>query len=108
MVVYVEVPGNQAGEGNVREGFGRGNRLAGPREGTRVDIGEPKFGGAGAEASRRGINIEVKDLHRKKRTYREDGVKGQKTQGNIKHDRRFGGGGTKGLVSRETRQKPVS
>ena len=62
MVVYVKVPGNQVGESNVREGLGWVNRLGGPREGARVDVSEPEFGGAGAKAAGWGINIKVEDL----------------------------------------------
>ena len=64
MVVYVKVPGNQAGEVNVRESVGGVNRFGGPREGAGVDICESKLGGASAEASGGGINIKVKNLCR--------------------------------------------
>ena len=56
MVVYVKVPGSQAGDVNVGEGIGGVDRFGGPREGARVNIGDPKFGGASAEAAGRGIN----------------------------------------------------
>ena len=62
VVVYVKVPGNQAGEVNIREGGGGVNRLGGPREGAGVDICESKLGGAGVEAAGGGINIKVKNL----------------------------------------------
>ena len=65
MVVYVKVPGSQAGEINVREGVGGVDRFGGPGEGARVNIGKPKLGGASAEAAGRGINIKVKKIRRR-------------------------------------------
>ena len=40
--------------------------------------------------------------------YRKYGVKGQKTQGNIKRNRGPGGGWTKGLKARKARQEAFS
>ena len=62
MVVYVKVPGNQAGEGNVREGIRGVDQLSGPREGARVNIGESKLGGAGTIPPGRGISVKVENL----------------------------------------------
>ena len=104
-VLYVEVPGNQAGEVNVREGVGRAHRLGGPGEGTGVDVCESKLSGSGVKTTCWGINIEVKDLCRTRRNYLEDGVKRQKTQGNIKGNRGFGGRRTEGLEACKARQE---
>ena len=57
MVVYVEVPGSQAGEVNVREGVGGVDRFRRPGKRARVNIGKSKLGGAGTEAAGRGINV---------------------------------------------------
>ena len=62
MVVYVEMPGDQAGEGNVREGVGRVDRFRGRREGAGVNIGESEFDGTSAKAAGRGVNVEVEDI----------------------------------------------
>ena len=62
MVVNVKVPGNQAGEVNVRESVEGFNRFGGSREGAGADIRESKLSGIGAKAAGRGINIEVKNL----------------------------------------------
>ena len=62
MVVYVKVPGDQAGEVNITEGIGRANRFGRPGEGAGVDICQSEFGGAGAEAAVGGVNIEVNSL----------------------------------------------
>ena len=77
--MYVEVPGNQAGEVHVGEGVGWVDRLGRPREGAGVDIRESETGGSGVEAAGRGINVEVKDLCGRRGAYRKNGVKGQKT-----------------------------
>ena len=65
VVVYVKVPGDQAGEVNVGEGIEGADRFGGPGEGTRVNIRKPKFGGAGAEAASGGKNIKVEDICRR-------------------------------------------
>ena len=65
MVVYVKVPGGQAGEINVGEGVGGVDRSCGPGEGARVDISESESGGAGAKATGRGINIKVENIRRR-------------------------------------------
>ena len=62
MVVYVEVPGSQAGEINVGEGVGGVGRFGGPGEGARVNIGKLELGGAGAKAAGRGIKVKVENI----------------------------------------------
>ena len=66
MVVYVKVPGSQAGEINVGEGVEGVDRLDGPGEGASVNIGKSEFGGAGAKASGRVINIKMKMIRRRR------------------------------------------
>ena len=74
-------------------------------EGAGVDIRESKSGGCGVEAAGGGINVEVKNLSRRGGAHRKNGVKGQKTQGDIKSNRGFRGRGTKGLKACEARQE---
>ena len=74
MIVYVNVPGSQAGEVNVRKVVGGVNRFGGPREGAGLDLRESKLGGAGAEAAGGGINIKVKNLCRGGWVYWKYGV----------------------------------
>ena len=57
MVVYVKVPGSQAGEGDIGDGIGGVDRFCRSWKRAGVDIGECELGGAGAEASGRGINV---------------------------------------------------
>ena len=64
MVVYVKGPSSQAGEGNIGEGIGGVDQFSRPRKRARVNIGESKLGGAGAETAGRGINIKVKNICR--------------------------------------------
>ena len=66
MVVYVKVPGSQAGEIKVGKVVGVVDRFGGPGEGARVDIGKPEFGGAGAKATGRDINVKVKNIRRRR------------------------------------------
>ena len=75
MVMYVEVPNNQAGEVNVGEGVGGVNRFGGPGEGARVNIGKPKLGGAGAKAAGRGVDVKVKNIRRRRSPYRKHSAK---------------------------------
>ena len=64
MVVNVEIPGSQAGDGNIGKGIGGVDRLCRPSKRARVNIGESEIGGAGAEATGRGINVKVKNIRR--------------------------------------------
>ena len=76
VVVYVEVPGSQAGEVDVGEGVGGADRFCRPRERAGVNVGESKLGGVGAETASRGVNIKVKNIRRGGRAHRENSVKG--------------------------------
>ena len=93
------------GEGNVREGFRGADRFRGPRKGAGVIIGKSELGGVGAKATGRGINIEVENICRRGRAHWKYSVEGQKTQGNIKSNRGFGGGGAEGLKTCKTGQE---
>ena len=61
MVVYIEVPGSQAGEINIGEGVGGVDLFGSPRQRAGVNIGESELGGADVETAGRGINVKVKN-----------------------------------------------